>query len=459
MANQIVTVNVTQSIAPAPSTLQQTGFIISQGGTNLTVNGTALLTQLSSFTPILAGGQAITSMTWSSSIVTVTTTAPHGYPTSDQLSLTIAGVTPAGYNGTYTATITGTSTFTFPLASNPGTVTVQGTVTDADAAELNAQVTTFFAQGSQVPVTVLELGAGTPAQGVTALTAYMTANPLAAYSYLVPREWASEPTFPTLIASYESTTAKQYFFVTVTGANYTNFTALMKNVYMAIEAPTIPAAEFSLAATFYNTLKYSPSSTTPVGPLCFQYVVGVTPYPTQGNSALLATYRAANVNYVATGGEGGISNTMIKWGTMCDGNPFNYWYSVDWMQINVDLNIANEIINGSNNSLAPLYYDQPGIDRLQIRSQSTATQGVNSGLALGPVTATALTPQAFVQLLTGGNAPIGVLVNAVPFVTYVTQNPNDFPQGKYSGLSIAYTPARGFTTIVFNINVSNFVPI
>ncbi|MEX3914888.1 hypothetical protein AB4Y43_01390 [Paraburkholderia sp. BR10872] len=459
MANQIVTVNVTQSIAPAPSTLQQTGVIISQGGTTLTTNGVALLTQLSSITSILAGAQAITSMAWASNLVTVTTTSPHGYPNGDQLLLTIAGVTPAGYNGTFTATITGANTFTYPLASSPGTVTVQGTVTDADVAELNSQNTTFFAQGSQVPVTVLELGPGTPAQGVTALTAYMAANPLQFYSYLVPREWASEPTFPALIASYESTTAKQYFFVTVTQANYTNFTALMKNVYMAIEAPSIPSSEFSLAATFYNTLKYSPSSTTPVAPLCFQYVVGVTPYPTQGNSSLLQTFRTNNVNYVATGAEGGISNTMIKWGTMCDGNPFNYWYSVDWMQINVDLNIANEIINGSNNSIAPLYYDQPGVDRLQIRSQSTATQAVNSGLALGPVTATALSPQAFVQLLTGGNAPIGVLVNAVPFITYVTQNPNDFPLGKYSGLSIAYTPARGFTTIIFNINVSNFVPI
>jgi hypothetical protein len=459
MANQIVQVNVTQTIAAAPSTLQRTGAFISQGGTTLTSGSSALLTQLSDLTPILAGSKAITSMVLATGVVTVTTTAPHGFTNGDVMQVVIAGVTPSAYNGTQTATITGASTLTFPLAGSPGAVTVQGTVTDIDVSELLAMATTFFAQGSSASVYVLELGASSPAHGVAALTTYLTANPLQFYSYLVPREWASEPTFPALIASYEATTAKQYFFVTVTQSNYTNFTALMKCVYMGIEAPTIPATEFSLAATFYVTLNYSPSSTSQVPPLCFAFLSGVTAYPSAGNSALLATFKTANVNYVATGAEGGISNAMIKWGTMADGNPFNYWYSVDWMQINVDLNVANAVINGSNNSLAPLYYDQNGVDRLQIVSQSTAAQGVAAGLALGPVNAYSLAPADFINLLTGGNAPVGVIVNAVPFVTYVTQNPLDYPLGKYGGLSIAYTPARGFTTIVFNINVSNFVPV
>ena len=35
MANPVVRVNVNVLVAPAPSTLQKTGAIISQGGTNL----------------------------------------------------------------------------------------------------------------------------------------------------------------------------------------------------------------------------------------------------------------------------------------------------------------------------------------------------------------------------------------------------------------------------------------
>ena len=71
--------------------------------------------------------QSISTMTWSSGTVTVTTSSAHGYPTGDVLQLVIAGVTPSGYNGTLLCTITGATTFTYALTSNPGTVTVEGT--------------------------------------------------------------------------------------------------------------------------------------------------------------------------------------------------------------------------------------------------------------------------------------------------------------------------------------------
>ena len=45
MANNIVQVNVTQTIAPSPSTLQRTGALVTQGGTTLTPGTTQLLTQ------------------------------------------------------------------------------------------------------------------------------------------------------------------------------------------------------------------------------------------------------------------------------------------------------------------------------------------------------------------------------------------------------------------------------
>jgi hypothetical protein len=70
--------------------------------------------------------KTVTAMTWSGGIVTVTV-AGHGYATGNVV--TIAGVTPAGYNGTYSVTVTGANTFTYALASNPGAVTVQGTAT------------------------------------------------------------------------------------------------------------------------------------------------------------------------------------------------------------------------------------------------------------------------------------------------------------------------------------------
>lgn len=72
----------------------------------------------------LSTPQTLTSLTWSNRLVTGVKTN-HGFKDGDLT--VIAGVTPAGYNGKYTINVTGTNTFTYDLAINPGTVTVQGT--------------------------------------------------------------------------------------------------------------------------------------------------------------------------------------------------------------------------------------------------------------------------------------------------------------------------------------------
>jgi hypothetical protein len=207
----------------------------------------------------------------------------------------------------------------------------------------------------------------------------------------------------------------------------------MKCAVTLIEAPAAPGTEFSMAALFWVTLNYNPSPINLVTPTAFSFVVGVTPYPTAGNAALRATLKAAFVNLIVQAAEGGISNTAIFWGTTQDGHDFTYWYSVDWVQINIDLNLSNEIINGSNNPQNPLYYDQNGINRLQAKAQATMNSGVAFGLVLPPVT-----------------------VTAVPFATYVRDNPGDYPAGVYNGLAVTYTPQRGFTNITFNVDVTGF---
>jgi hypothetical protein len=452
----IVTVNVSQQVGSAPNTLQRTGALVSTGGTTLAQYGTLLLTQLSDLTSSLAGAVTISSASEVSTTVTVTTSGNHGYTTGDMV--TIAGFTTPGYNGTWAITVTGATTFTFTTTSGLTTPAVgSGVVTDQDVSELLAMATTFFAQGSSVAVYVLELGHGTADVNVAALSTYLTANPLKFYRYLVPRGFDADANFVTLVATFSSATAKTYFHVTATLSTYSSFTtANGKAVILFIEAAGIPSTEFTSAAPFWVALSYQPSSTNQVTPYCYSYLFGVTPYPATTTQA--ATFKAANLNYVTTGAEGGISNLMLVNGTQCDGNPLNYWYSVDWMQVNVDQAISAAIINGSNNSLAPLYYNQQGVNVLQIVSQSIANQAVSNGLAVGPVTGYGLTSAAFTALLQSGNAPLGVLVNAVPFASFVALNPSDYPIGLYSGLSISYTPARGFQNIVFNVNVSNFIP-
>lgn len=75
-----------------------------------------------------ASGLPLTNIVWSSSgggTVTATTAGPHSIAVNQ--SFTISGVVPSGYNGTYTAASGTTgSTLVYALASNPGTYSVLG---------------------------------------------------------------------------------------------------------------------------------------------------------------------------------------------------------------------------------------------------------------------------------------------------------------------------------------------
>ncbi len=140
-----------------------------------------------------------------------------------------------------------------------------------------------------------------------------------------------------------------------------------------------------------------------------------------------------------------------------DGRDFTYWYSVDWAQINSDINLANAVINGSNDSVNPLYYDQDGINRLQDVEVATMQSAITNGLAAGVIKRTTLNAQAFKDALNSGTLNGFIVVNAVPFLDYVTANPSDYKTGNYAGLSVQYIPQRGFLSIVFNLNVTDLI--
>lgn len=455
-ASQIVVINVSQTQAPSPAGLQNSGAFVSQGGTTTLAGVQSLVTQLADLTAILSPALALSNISWASSLVTAVTAAPHGIPNGTQFWVVIAGVAPAGYNGLYLATVTTGSHLTYALVSNPGTVTAEGTYQNATAAELLEMGTTFFANGSGQSVYVNELGVGSPAQGVTALGAWIAANPGVYYSYLVPREWGGESTFVTLANTFTATNAKTYFFTTMTNGNYASF-ADLKCVVGEIESPGVGATEFSLAAAFYKTLSYRPSNTNRVTPLAFSFQFGVTEYPAAGNNALFTAWKAAGVNWIGDGAEGGISDTILFFGTTMDGRPWNYWYSADWGAINLQRDIANAVINGSNDSAAPLYLDQPGINTLEAVGARTLRNGASFGLVLGTVVQTELDGQAFQTNVENGVYAGQAVINAVPFTTYYDANPGDFKVGIYAGFAAAYAPLRGFEQIIFNLNITDFV--
>jgi hypothetical protein len=464
MANppyQIVQINVSQVSAGAPNQLQRTGAFVSVGGTTNAVNSLTLVTSTAALTAMSQPAMAITTITWSSSgggTATVTLAAASPYVSTDVVRVVILGCSPSGYNQPLSvlATFTDSTHFTYPLTPNPGSIVTPGTAQNASAVEINRMATTYFDQGNANAPYVLELGNGTNSAGVTALDTWIQANPGTVYSFLVGNGIAMDSGYPAMVAGYTALTAKTYFFTKMSSSSYNTF-ASAKSVFGVVFDPSVTpnSDEFTSAAPFYKTLNYNPSSTNRVTPTAFSIGFGVTPY--DGSPTDYTNFLSAGANFFGTGSEGGLSTNVLFKGTTMDKRDFTYWFSVDWVQIHVEQDLANEIIKGSNNPLAPLYYNQPGINRLQGRAASTMGQAITNGLALGNLKLTSLPAAQFAQNFDNGDYDGQVVINAEPFTVYTAENPSDYSTGTYNGFTIVYTPARGFTSIMVGIVVTDFV--
>jgi hypothetical protein len=72
-------------------------------------------------------GAAISSISYVTTTATVTTNGSHGLSTGAYV--VVSGATPSAYNGSFTITVTGATTFTYVMASNPGANATGGSYT------------------------------------------------------------------------------------------------------------------------------------------------------------------------------------------------------------------------------------------------------------------------------------------------------------------------------------------
>src|SRR6185312_1255415 len=249
--------------------------------------------------------------------------------------------------------------------------------------------------------------------------------------------------------------SKTYFFTTTT-TTLPSLYAGNKSVFAIVEAPGVYLTEFDAAEAFQSWLAYAPSSTNQLTPFAYKYLNDATLYPVLGNSALLTNLTTANVNYVASAAEGGLPNqAMISNGTLMDGQDASWWYAVDNLAINAQQTAALVVIQGSNNPLAPLWYSQNGINTLQDAEYQLLVNSVAFALSQGTVARTALDQQTFINNLNEGAYVGQNVVNAVPFIDYITTNPSQYAANTYGGLTIAFWAPQLFRHVIIAVLVSN----
>lgn len=439
ITSRIVNINAVITRAPTPSQLQQSGALVSVGGTTLATNAYQYCGDLATVESLLsttAGNyaelknMATTFFAQGNSVGVYllelgATTGTDAQIATLQTWITnnpgvfYAYLVPAAWD--YSKDEVGSVTIT-----NGGSgYTAAPTVTfSAPTTGTTATGTATIQNGAVVAVTITNPGSGyTSAFTVTfsaptsGTTATGTANLASAMDIVA--------------SNYASPTGKTYFFVTTSSANVTNYST-QKSVFSVIPAPTAPSTEFTAAAYMYQALVNNPGAANPLAPMAYRYLYGVTPWTKAGNETTITNILTAYGNIVLTGAEGGISTACAFKGTTMDGEQFNWWYGIDWIQIQEKQTLAAAIINGSNSN-PPLLYNQTGINTLQAVAQNVANSAVTFGCALSAV------------------------VTATPFATYTTQNPNDYNAGIYNGLQCTAVGQNGFLTVTFNLDALQFV--
>ncbi|OXI29568.1 hypothetical protein [Burkholderia aenigmatica] len=446
MANQIddiVDIVISVQNAPIANNLQRNSILVSQGGTTLQAGTTQLVASPKDITALLESPLPISSIQWASGTVTVVVSGTIPLAAGASAQYTIAGVSPAVYNGTYTVTGVSSTSFTFSLSNDPGTTQTLGTATPAAVAEIRSMGNSFFAAGTAIATTVLELGLASGPDAVAALRAYLQEHALQNYVYVVPRSWATSQDFTLLVSSYDAPTAMTYFAVTATRQNMATVGPAFnthKSVLLYAESDEDLATQnvFGAASLVYMIVSQNPTSTQKLLPIAPRTIYGVQ--PSKWTTVERGLFQKYFFNYPDTGVEAGLTSTLLKGNTYANGDFFEYWYASDDTAIRVHLALASAITNGNQNAINPLKFDQRGIERLQQVAQVT----INALVAAG--------------VLRPANPTTGTgIVNAVDDQTYQIQNPSDYHSGIYRGLSVTVIPARGFTHVTFNMALTDLV--
>ena len=447
---RIVNLSASVVYAPKPSQLQQSGALVSVGGTTLTTGTYQFIPAASSLTAILSTAGNYAELTNMASSFFAQGNAVGFY------------VLELGANADVVAQINALQTW---ITANPRVFYAYLTPADWDIdGEEVGSITypTNTATYTTAPTITIAAPTGTGGIQATATAQIDTSGALTGITITNPGYYPAQPaptatlsaastgTSPTLTVNlvnefavmannYASPTSKTYFFGTTTYQTITNYLTQSgspgsgpKSLYMKCPSPVSPSTEFPAAEDFYQWLSNNPGPAKQLSGMAYRYLYGTTPWPDSGYSNEIDTILSNYGNYTGTGAEGGSSNACIFKCTTMDGEQASFWYGVDWAQINSQLQVSAEVINGANTQ-PPLIYNQSGVNTLQSVAQSVLNTAVKYNCILsGTVTAT-------------------------PFYTYVTDNPGNYKAGIYGGLLGSITGIAQFLQIDYQMTVSEFV--
>lgn len=321
--------------------------------------------------------------------------------------------------------------------------------------EFVRSLVSYFNYSNNRPVNVLETSdpadtKSPEAAQVKALTDYISAGITKCYIYLVPNSWyiASSP-FAAALTAYTKETSQQYFMITTskdtdpsTDSVFTQFQNLKPLFCVFDNTETEFAKTYAMGGAILGLIassKFDVSLTNKASPLNYKTLTAYKFNPIA--NTLLQHLIQASVNFIFDE----IGLPTVGNGRYTNGDTFEYWYQWDLTQIAVDTKLTTMLISGANNPAYTIRYNQQGIDVLAASIKSVLAQqqslGILTDFAKG------------VDPVTGELVGEGDIV-ATSFNEYITNNPEDYKNEVYNGISFYVMIGRYIRQVVINVTLN-----
>lgn len=274
---------------------------------------------------------------------------------------------------------------------------------------------------------------------------YLTNTEKPSYIHYLPQQMLKDSRIGSILYSaYEGLQHKTYFFI---NASQNEDIESNKAVELANNRKCVAVfydntkEGYNLASSvagLFASFKFDISDTNPSSPFNYKVIQGV-----EFNNLLQGMqYQLIqkSLNFLATLA----NNNVLLNGRYTDTMSIDYRYQWDLVSFEVENALQTLLLNGVNNPIYIVKYNQSGIDT--IRSNIKAT--LNKMISWGCVT----DYSAKINSATGEMEDLGD-ITAIDFNTYVLNNPKDYENEIYGGISFYLRVGRYIRQVVLSITL------
>lgn len=251
--------------------------------------------------------------------------------------------------------------------------------------------------------------------------------------------------FVKFLTEYDNIDKENLFFMTLpktvdpnADPNFTYFKGL-KSLHLVsdnTDKDTINSAAAVVGITASNI--FDISSSTPASSLNYKQVKSYTPI------ARSATLKNQLIQNSVTLIDSLASNTVLLNGRQMDGQPWEYYYYWYLTKLEVHSKITLLLLNGSNNPVAAIGFDQDGIDTIHANIVSKLKELQDLGVITN-----------FAQSYDGGTGEFTGLGDIVcpNYYEFIVSNPDDYANEKLTGISCYIQIGKFIRQVEWNVTL------